>query len=211
MEYRKFIRETFGTDDGSNLLNPSFYSDDQLADDRFTAEMEQEESREERNRLNEEKERLKNAGVGQPPSEKEALAREIESIDLVLEQTEARFQKATDELALFRVVEAVRKRMNTGEKHYEQAMDSTTEQEIQAEVRSVARDLDRDAGKINSILKSLKISTRISKSSREQTGKSKYVEEMERREEEGREYSASASASASAETSRSSGRDRNRS
>jgi hypothetical protein len=206
MEYRQFIQKKFGTDDGSNLLDPEFYSDDQLADDRFTAEMEQEEAREERNRLNDEKERLKDAGVGQPPSEKEALAREIESIDLVLEQTEARFQKATDELALFRVIEAVRKRMNTGEKHYEQAMDSTTEQEIQAEVRSVARDLDRDAGKINSILKSLKISTRISKSSREQTGKSKYVKEMERREEE-REYSASATA----ETSASSSRDRNRS
>lgn len=209
MNPREFIQKNFGTDDGSNLLDPSFYSDDQLADDRFTAEMEQEEAREERNRLTQEKERLKDAGVGQPPSEKEALAREIESIDLVLEQTEARFQKATDELALFRVIEAVRKRMNTGEKHYERTMDSTTQQEIQAEVRGVARDLDRDAGKINSILKSLKISTRISKSSQEQTGTSEYVKEMERREEDSK-Y-ASASASASAETSRSSGRDRNRS
>lgn len=204
MDPREYINKKFGINDGSQLLDPDYYSDPELQDDRFDAEVERQEAKEMMEALNREKEELKEEGVGAPPSEKEAIATEIESIDIIYDQHEAKFQEATDELALFRVIEGLRSRMNNGEKNYEKAIEQTSESEIKAEVRDVARDLNRDAGKINSILKQLKISTRITTSSADSAGKSKYVEEMERREDN-REYTASDSSSSN------SNRDRGRS
>jgi len=204
MHVREIINEKLGFDDGSNLLDPDCYPPMQLEEDRFDTEIEQEQAKERAERLKTEKEDLKEQGVGAPPSEKQALATEIESIDMILQQEEAAYQEATDELALLRVVEGIRRRMNTGTKNYEKALSETSQADIKKEVREVARDLDRDAGKINSILKELKISTRITTSSKSSNGKSKYVEEMERREDE-REYKTSSTDSAR------SGRDRSRS
>lgn len=123
------------------------YEQEKLEDDRLALRMQKEQLGREKDRLTDEKSRLFDAAVGKPPSEKETLAREIESIDLELEQTEVRFRQVTDELALLRIVDVLRRWPIPGEEH--------SEREIEAEIRSVARDLDRDAREIEPILEYL--------------------------------------------------------
>ena len=127
---------------------------DKLEAERTALQMQKEQLGRDKDQLTEEKQLLKHAGAGKPPHKQEALAREIESIDLVLEQTEAQFQKVTNDLALVRIVDVLRRWPTPDEER--------SEREIEAEIRSAARDLDQDAQEIESILESLGVPERIS-------------------------------------------------
>jgi hypothetical protein len=183
MDYRDYIKEKFGLTDGSKLLKPSVYPNDELDRDIITLELDRDENDAKIQELHEQQEDLIEQGVGAPEYKKQALASEIELIKNEREQYEQTYQAQTDKLGLLRAIRGARKRMKSTDLSVDQLINDASTTEVEASVRAELRDLKMDSKKVNEILGALQISTKSSESSTSASAKSEHIEEMEQREE----------------------------
>lgn len=188
MDYREYIRRTFGLKDGSQLLKPSVYPDEELERDIISLEVDRDQTESKIGDLHEKREALTEEGVGAPEYKKQALATEIDLIETEREQYETTYQTQTDKLGLLRAIRGARMRMKSDDLSVDQLIDGATSTEIEAAVRDEVRDLQMESKKVGKILDALQISSEAQSSS-QSSSKNKYIKEMEEREE-AREYSA---------------------
>lgn len=204
MNFRNYIKSRFGVENGSMLLQPSVYSNQELESDMLELEMEREETEHKIEELHDEQEAVYEEGRGAPEYKKQSLATEAELIENERNQYQDSYQVQTDKLGLLRAIRGVRKRMQSSDLTVDQLMSDTSSTEVEAAVRGELRDLKMDSKKINKIMGALNISAKVSSSSQSRSSTSKHFERMEQTESE-REYesrSQSESHSRSKSTSR---------